>query len=463
MWWVILWQLLHVTLYAVNNEEILARADASVKSASKTELFRAYNDYKNLYLRALMDEDTSLTERTLRGIVASGTRLHIDVSHYRKELARFDQARNRVVVPKSATSSQQGFKPLLHLQKSYWEEDRLILLFDRELQRSDIKYFTILDEKKKNYRYIFDIVAIIHDRISLSHQKIDRISLAQYNLKTIRLVIGHSNALALSYELEGRRLMIATTLSDKDSRTVSQATGSVQNKPSVPMLKQKYTVVIDPGHGGKDAGAVGYKKYREKSVVFRIAGLMRTMLEEVGIKVYLTRTTDEFVSLRDRTKFANDKKADLFVSIHANSVPSQNARLAQGIETYFLSPSRSERAANVAAVENSKEIEDMNFFGKNNFLNFLNREKIVASNKLAIDLQRGMLASVQSKYRDVKDNGVREGPFWVLVGAQMPAVLVEVGFISHYKEAERMVDPAYQKLLAEGMTEGIVRYFKHNP
>ena len=104
----------------------------------------------------------------------------------------------------------------------------------------------------------------------------------------------------------------------------------------------------------------------------------------------------------------------------------------------------------------------MNKYGKNSFLNLLNHHNILASNKLAIDLQRGMLGALNKKYKDVKDGGVREGPFWVLVGAQMPSVLVEVGFISNSSEAKRLVNDRYRKIMAKGLANGIERYFAKN-
>ncbi len=171
----------------------------------------------------------------------------------------------------------------------------------------------------------------------------------------------------------------------------------------------------------------------------------------------MTRNRDKFVKLSKRTQYANRKKADIFISIHANAVGKKNAHKVHGIECYFLSPSRSSRAESIAAKENSADLSEMNRYGKNTFLKFLNHHKILASNKLAIDLQRGMLGSLR-KYK-VKDGGVREGPFWVLVGAQMPAVLVEVGFITHPKEAKRLVDPKYRKTMALGLANGIERYF----
>ncbi|MBU1928203.1 N-acetylmuramoyl-L-alanine amidase, partial [bacterium] len=157
----------------------------------------------------------------------------------------------------------------------------------------------------------------------------------------------------------------------------------------------------------------------------------------------------------------NKRNADIFVSIHANAVAKANADNAHGIECYYLSNSRSSRAKKVAAKENSADLSDMNFYGKESFLNTLNKHNIVASNKLAIDLQRGMLGSLGG-YSNVHDGGVREGPFWVLVGAQMPSVLVEVGFISHPTESKRLVDRRYQKSLATGLANGVERYFLNN-
>jgi len=176
----------------------------------------------------------------------------------------------------------------------------------------------------------------------------------------------------------------------------------------------------------------------------------------------MTRDRDKFVKLSNRTKFANRKKADIFVSIHANAVGKKNAANVQGIECYFLSTSRSERAKRVAAKENSADLSDANFYGKSAFLNTLSSHNIIAANKLAIDLQRGMLASLNKKYKNVKDAGVRDGPFWVLVGAQMPSVLVEVGFITHPAEARRLVSRKYQKTLAQGLANGVERYFLNN-
>jgi N-acetylmuramoyl-L-alanine amidase len=289
---------------------------------------------------------------------------------------------------------------------------------------------------------------------NLRKNGVDRIKLAQYNSNTLRLVIENSTKLNVRFKREYSQLTISIA---------TTSTAHITAKKEYPKrLDRSKVIVIDAGHGGKDPGAVGYKHYREKVVVFQIARELRNILKSRGYKVYMTRDRDVFVKLSNRTKFANRKRADIFISIHANAVDKKNILKAEGIECYFLSTSRSERAKRVAAKENSADLSDANFYGKAAFLNTLNSHNIIAANKLAIDLQRGALASLNKKYKHVKDAGVRDGPFWVLVGAQMPSVLVEVGFITHPKEAKRLVNKKYQKTLAKGLANGVERYFLHN-
>ncbi len=256
----------------------------------------------------------------------------------------------------------------------------------------------------------------------------------------------------------GHRLVL--DLHDAGQDVVSRATHSTK---SVSNKKLRDVVIaIDAGHGGKDPGAVGYKKYREKIVVYQIARELKNILKARGYKVYMTRDKDKFVKLSNRTKFANKKDADIFISIHANAIGRKNAKKVHGVECYFLNRSRSARAKRVAAKENSADLSDMDFYGKESFLNTVNSHNIVAANKLAIDLQRGMLGSLNKRYKNVRDGGVREGPFWVLVGAQMPSVLVEVGFLTHPTEAKRLVNRKYQNHLAKGLANGVERYFLNN-
>ena len=229
--------------------------------------------------------------------------------------------------------------------------------------------------------------------------------------------------------------------------------------------KQKASkiIVLDPGHGGDDVGALSQnKKLREKDIALSVSKKTASLLKERGYKVLLTRSNDRFIKLRSRTSFANDKGAHLFISIHANAAPNkEKAKIMNGIETYFLSPSRSERSMNAANLENKADTDEMNYFTKLSFLNFLNREKIIASNKLAIDIQAGLLKSVRASYK-VSDGGVREAPFWVLVGALMPAVLIEIGYISHPEESQKIANSKYQDHIAKGIADGVDEYFAKN-
>ena len=436
-----------------------------MKSNSKSNQFRAYNDYKNLYLRAIMAEDKKLRIHALKGIVKSGNKLHIDISQYSDELSKIKpttsyQAPKSKPIRKSKKATDIKVKSSHKLKSVRWRDDRLILKFDKKLRNNQINYFTFYDAKRKKHKYIFDIHAsMLTKSQNLRKNDIDRIKLAQYNTNTLRLVIENSKKVKISFKKESNQLVIHI----KSSKTSTYVkTSKVTAKISSPQrVDRDKVIVIDAGHGGKDPGAVGYRKYREKIVVFKIAQELKKILRSRGYKVYMTRNRDKFVKLSLRTKYANKKKADIFVSIHANAVPGKSAKKVHGIECYFLSPSRSKRAEKVAAKENSADMSDMNRYGKNTFLKFLNSHKILASNKLAIDLQRGMLGSLNKKYK-VKDAGVREGPFWVLVGAQMPAVLVEVGFITHPEEAKRLVNSKYRKTIALGLANGIERYFANN-
>lgn len=226
--------------------------------------------------------------------------------------------------------------------------------------------------------------------------------------------------------------------------------------------KPKYRIVIDPGHGGKDCGAMGITKVCEKNIVLSVAKFLEAELKNRGYITYMTRNKDVYINLKERTDFANAKNADLFVSIHANSVTKNSSNSPQGIETYFLSTARSERARKVAELENKDDVDVMNYFSRFSFLNSLNSHRLIASNKLAIDIQFGILRELRKNYQGVVDGGVREGPFWVLAGALMPSVLIEIGYNSNPIEARRIDDKRYQRFLAKGIADGIEGFFAKN-
>ncbi|GAA8798881.1 N-acetylmuramoyl-L-alanine amidase [Helicobacter pylori] len=226
--------------------------------------------------------------------------------------------------------------------------------------------------------------------------------------------------------------------------------------------KKHKKIVLDAGHGGKDCGAMSANLVCEKDIVLEVVKFLHKELKKRGYSVLLTRDKDIYIDLVARTELANKKSADLFISVHANSIPKRSTSNAHGIETYFLSTARSERARKVAEQENKDNVNLMDYFSKSLLLNSLNMQRLIVSNKLAIDVQYGMLQSVRKNYPDVVDGGVREGPFWVLAGALMPSILIEIGYNSHAIESKRIQSKPYQKILAKGIADGIDSFFSKN-
>ncbi|WP_212890358.1 N-acetylmuramoyl-L-alanine amidase family protein [Helicobacter pylori] len=226
--------------------------------------------------------------------------------------------------------------------------------------------------------------------------------------------------------------------------------------------KKHKKIVLDAGHGGKDCGAMSANLVCEKDIVLEVVKFLHKELKKRGYSVLLTRDKDIYIDLVARTELANKKSTDLFISVHANSIPKRSTSNAHGIETYFLSTARSERARKVAEQENKDNVNLMDYFSKSLLLNSLNTQRLIVSNKLAIDVQYGMLQSIRKNYPDVVDGGVREGPFWVLAGALMPSILIEIGYNSHAIESKRIQSKPYQKILAKGIADGIDSFFSKN-
>ncbi|MFZ7125594.1 MAG: N-acetylmuramoyl-L-alanine amidase [Desulfobacterales bacterium] len=215
-------------------------------------------------------------------------------------------------------------------------------------------------------------------------------------------------------------------------------------------------VVVDPGHGGKDPGAPGYLKgVQEKHITLQIGKrVAQKIRERIGAEVLMTRTTDQYLTLEERTAFANTKNADLFISIHTNA---HRNRDAYGTETYFLNLATDEDAIRVAAMENAtsaKNISDLQTI----LTDLMQNAKINESSRLATYVQTSMSGKLASRYQQVKNLGVKQAPFYVLLGAQMPAVLVETAFISNPRECKRLLDPQYQDHLADAIVDGVERY-----
>jgi len=222
-----------------------------------------------------------------------------------------------------------------------------------------------------------------------------------------------------------------------------------------PVTKKDLVIVIDPGHGGKDPGALGRKGTREKDVVLSIANHLRDLLAQEGsTKVLMTRETDVFVELEDRAKFANTHKADLFVSIHINSHPQTSVK---GMELYHFGEASDPRALAVAARENGTPLEKDAAPWQFILADKLNDKKIDDSRELAWTTKKSLVKFLNSFYK-IKDHGVKTAPFFVLRMTTMPAILAEVAFISNPTEEKLLKSPTYQKRMAEGIFNGLQSY-----
>ena len=362
--------------------------------------------------------------------------------------------------------------------KSQIRKGELNLYFSSKIER--VSYFSIPIEDGLT-KYVYDIYgAILPSGKGISqhtYKTIKSFRIGQNSPHKLRVVLVSSqkaldkhvyadNVLAIPLIHGKKSILKGTSLESAmvTPKVITTTTTKVRSKKSTSLnsSKKKYIIVIDAGHGGKDNGASCCKKKKEKNVTLAVAEKLKKKLEKKGYKVYMTRDDDTFVKLPKRTEFANKKKADIFVSIHANAAPNKKlANFFKGIEIYYLSPAKTDRAKEAAAKENAVMFKDKDFYTKNAYLSLISREKIIESHKLGLDVSAQMLSNIRSSYGKVEDGGVKPANFWVLVGAQMPAILVETGYITHPKEGNNLMNAYYKDLLAKGIMEGIGRYLRN--
>jgi len=246
-------------------------------------------------------------------------------------------------------------------------------------------------------------------------------------------------------------------LSQKEKAKLRSKAKGKDNK-SISLIKQLgldiRTVMLDPGHGGKDPGAVWGKIY-EKDINLRMSRILGKILRDRGLEVVYTRTKDVFLPLEERTALANSKDVDLFISIHVNAHKKHSV---QGLEIYYLNLAQSKNAIRVAARENAvstKKISDLQVILSDLMLN----SKIKESHNLA-EIVLDKTLDYNKKHYSLDNNGVRRAPFYVLMGAKMPSILVELGYLTNAKERKRLQTYAYLKRIAWGIANGILAYKK---
>ena len=381
------------------------------------------------------------------------------------------------------------------LGKVKWDYNEKILRISRDYNLLSVRLYThtkytriVLDTKAKlKYSVVKDypdklLVTIYHgvlknrkDSFTVNDGRVKNIT-SEQNRRSTRLSI-HLDKLAKDYkdfqlenpyriviDIKGGEVKVSSkpsvsakkAVSPKKKKTVRITKKVVSSKPSSSGLKIK-TIVIDAGHGGKDPGAIGRRGTREKNIVLDIAKRLARMLKEKSdIKVILTRKGDYFLTLDERTRIANANNADLFVSIHANASLSRKFR---GFEIYFLSDKASDKEAEaVAKIENSvinlepnRKKDNLSMILWSMSLNeFMNESSEVCS----------IIAKEVPKTTGIKNRGVKQAGFYVLKGARMPAVLVEVAFISNPKEENKLRTRTFREKMAKAIFNGIMKYKK---
>jgi N-acetylmuramoyl-L-alanine amidase len=276
---------------------------------------------------------------------------------------------------------------------------------------------------------------------------------SQYNSETVRVV----------FDIEEISEM-KCFLIESPAKLVIDLYGKGGQTGKTKSLTVKRRIVIDAGHGGHDPGAVGPRKLYEKDVVLDVALKVRQFLmKDPQNEVFLTRETDVFIPLEQRTAFANRKNADLFVSIHANASPNRTAR---GIETYLLNWTDDEEANKVAARENKISLRKMKALNKQFDIldviktDLMRENKRDESVKLANYIQKSLISNIEDCNEHVHDLGVKQALFYVLFGANMPSVLAEISFISNPDEEKLLSKESYKTDIAKSIVDGINSYFK---
>ena len=305
----------------------------------------------------------------------------------------------------------------------------------------------------------------INRNISMEDRFLQRVRVAQYDPTQVRVALDIDDMESYKIFSLADPYRVIIDVQGKHSEPVK---APVPKQIVIPKGSQTSTlarqlglqvgrIVIDPGHGGKDKGAISPNGTYEKDIVLEIAKRLKRNLEiTTGCEVILTRTDDRFLALEERTAIANAKKADLFVSLHINAHEDRNLH---GTETYYLNLSNDKESARVAALENApstRRISDLENILKDIMLN----TKINESAKLAKTVQSNIIANLAKKYNGIRDLGVKQAPFYVLLGAEMPSILIETAFITNKTEEKRLQDKNFQKNLVSGISSGIGSYIR---
>ncbi len=348
---------------------------------------------------------------------------------------------------------------------SYPDYTRVVVEFSKTV-KSAVRHLPADAEAKRPERLYLDVDGIWVGRryeggVSVGDGLLRGVRLGQNTLSRIRVVIDvdHFERYRLLVLTHPDRLVVDVYGRRSGGETLvwpqrGRAGGRLPSD-----LRPVRTVIIDPGHGGRDPGATGIGGLREKDVALRLARALGKKLEAKGFRVVYTRDDDRSIGLEERTAIAEANRGDVFVSLHANSASRRSVR---GIETYYLDREHERHSLRVAARENGIDRDQVNDLQKT--LTMLRvSETSVQSRRLATFVHQEMVDGVGDRYREIRDLGVKKGPFYVLFHSNMPAILVVAGFLTNRAEARRLRRGDYLDRIATQITAGLVRYRDDGP
>ena len=348
---------------------------------------------------------------------------------------------------------------------SYPDYTRVVIEFSRTVQ-SAVEYLPADPGAKRPERLYLDVDGIWVGRryeagVSVGDGLLRGIRLGQNTLERVRVVIDvdHFERYRLMTLTHPDRLVVDVYGHRSGGETLVWPSRGRRGGRLPSDLRPVRTVIIDPGHGGRDPGATGYQGLREKDVALRLARALGKELETKGFRVVYTREDDRTIGLEERTAIAEANRGDVFVSLHANSAPR---RSVSGIETYYLDQENERHSLRVAARENGIDRDQVNDLQKT-LTRLRVSEASVQSRRLATFVHQQVVTGVGGKYGKIRDLGVKKGPFYVLFLSNMPAILVEAGFLTNRREARRLRNGDYLDGIAAQIATGLVRYRDEPP
>jgi len=433
----------------------------------------------NLYRRIVEDYSQEETAGQARDKLKDKA-FHAEIPTERSEPVTSE---DRVPFDKGVEKNKQETKPekdsgdtVIVKKIRHWPtKDNIRIAVDVEGEAASYKTFVLPGAGTKPYRLVMDITGAKVSQAMPSLQKVDQgfiadIRVSQNDVRKVRIVIDlkekpfyetftMNDPYRILIDVGNTSASINSVVSYQSKvKKVPRGTHAQINEDTPSIASQLCLkvsrIVIDPGHGGKDPGAISPTGTREKDLTLEIGKLLTKKLKTEGFEVFLTRTKDVFLTLEERTVLANKKRADLFISIHINS--HQNSNLS-GIETYFLNLTTDASAIEVAARENAavqRSMSDLQLILNDLMLN----SKINESSKFANSVHTSVVSSALNTGYDGKNLGVKQAPFYVLLGAQMPAILLELGFLTNSTDIVMLKKHTYQETLVEGIAKGVNNY-----